>query len=173
MAIDEKEFNYNLNKVISWTNELSKDFDYEIGFYGEVFRQTHPTINGHSLYENNRGYVIWKLDDYELSNYQAALDQVLKLREGSETLYFDNISKLGRILSYEIGLTTNDRIMIAESHCFFDESDLPPIDTWFYLESKSDVNHKSVLYCWIPNFFEPIVAQAMKCDIMESCTWFN
>lgn len=174
MAINEKEFNDNLNKAISWTNKLSKDFDYENGFYGTVFRQTNPIINGRFLYEIDSDYATWSISPYELSHYQDALKQVLKLREGIEFLYIDDLPKLGRILSFEIGFTTHDGGIIVESQCFFDESDVPPIDTWFYLENKSHVKYsKGVLYCWIPKPFEPIVEHAMKFDFFECYAWLK
>jgi len=171
MAANEKEFNDNLNKAISWTNKLSKDFDYENGFYGTVFRQTNPIINGHLLYEMDLDYATWNISPYKFSHYKEALDQVLVLREETQFSYYEDLSKLGRILSFEIGFTTHDGGMIVESQCFFDESDVPPIDTWFYLESKSNKNGIGLLYCWIPKPFEHIVEQTMKFDFFECCRW--
>ena len=173
MIINEKEFNDNLRKAIAWTNKLSENFDYENGFYGTVFRQTNPIIKGQLLYQFDFDYATWNIDDLQLSNYYDALDQVLAQREELQPTYFDDLSKLGRILCFPIGFTTHDGMMIAESQCFFDESDVPPIDTWFYLERSTTINVEGVLYCWIPKAFESVVEQGMKSDFMQCCKWLN
>lgn len=173
MAIDKKQFNDNLKNVIDWTRKLSRNFDYKDGFYGTVFRQTNPIISNQPLYDIDGDYAVWDLDDLDLANYEEALKQALAVRPISQELYGDDLSALGRILCFSIGLTTHDKGMISESQCFFDESDVPPIDTWFYLDKTRSVNVIGTLYCWIPSPFVPVVREGMHYDLIECCEWLE
>jgi hypothetical protein len=177
MALNQKEFNDNLNRVVSWTNKLMKESKYSddhYRYYGTVFRQTHPVINGQPLFKEVEGYGTWNLIDNKISIYKEALQQALIPRGNIEHVQLENLSELGRILSFEIGLTTHEGLMIIESDCFFDESDVPPIDTWFYLDIKSESGlGDGILYCWIPKPFIPIVQHALKFEVFKACEWFN
>src|SRR6218665_1841823 len=45
------EFKNNLLQVITWTEKLSENFDYENGKYGLIFRQTNSIYKGLPLYK--------------------------------------------------------------------------------------------------------------------------
>nr|WP_294945591.1 hypothetical protein [uncultured Mucilaginibacter sp.] len=153
-----------------------KESDYSDGFYGTVFRQTHPVVNGEPLYEEGEdGYVIWTLANYKsMSNYMEGLKQVLTRREDMPYELYDNLAELGRILKIELGCSNTDGVMVIESQLFFDEFDIPPIDTWFYLENDVDNRERlGVLYCWIPEHFVSIVEHSLYFDFYKACEWFD
>jgi len=62
---------------------------------------------------------------------------------------------------------------IIGSSCFFDESDVPPIDTWFYLERALNSNQRPTLFCWIPSEFEDVVKGGIKIEMMDSYSWLD
>jgi len=83
------------------------------------------------------GYTAWNLDVYDLNNFEQALKIAFKQRD-TEAINMDfsfaDFQRLGRVLYFETQVTTHDGAAVAESNCFVDESDVPPIDTWFYLD---------------------------------------
>lgn len=164
-----------LGQVINWTNYLSKDFADGEGFYGNVFRKTNPMIDETPLYTIDGGYATWNLDEQNPDLYDIILEYAIANRP-KENVDLSQISQLGRVLSFETSITTNDGAAIVESQCFVDESDVPPIDTWFFL--KSDYYHsghrcKKVLFCWIPEKFVPVMNAAITVEMMDSYRWVD
>lgn len=169
-------FVQRLKQVIGWTAKLAGKFDYDNGFYGTVFRQTNPVINGVSLYEFDWDYARWNLDDYDEQLYEKLLGIAVSVRGEQEAPDFTNLAELGRILSFETCCSTHDGAAIAESRCFVDEGDIPPIDTWFYL--KRDYYHsehccRQALFCWIPKAFEKVMLAAADVEIFDSYRWLD
>jgi len=62
------------------------------------------------------------------------------------------MAELGKVLRFEIG--------------FVDDSDIPPIDTWFYVTKK-------YLYCWIPTLFLDKMQDAIDVEILNSYEWLE
>ncbi|XZF14719.1 hypothetical protein ACTHGU_01135 [Chitinophagaceae bacterium MMS25-I14] len=165
-----------LKQVIKWTEKLSKNFDYEKGFYGTVFRQTNPVIDGTLLYNFDGDYTTWNLDDYNHVLYEKLLEMAINERDKDYTANLKKLSASGRILSFQTCVTTHDGAPIAESRHFVDEGDIPPIDTWFYL--KNDYYHSEylcphTLFCWIPKSFEREMQNAIDVEILDSYRWLD
>jgi hypothetical protein len=169
-----------LKQVISWTEYLMQKFVYppDRQNHGEIFRQINPVINGQPLYTCDRGSATWNLDDCDLDNFEQALRIAVEQREQEIELLDFNLAdfqQLGRILYFATGGTLHDGFAIAESNCFVDESDVPPIDTWFFLDrnSKNPALSKDNLFCWIPKRFEPIIQEAINVDYLGSYHWLD
>jgi hypothetical protein len=92
---------------------------------------------------------------------QAFEQRDTQLREGS--FDYGEFRCLGRILYFETQVTTHDGTAIVHSDCFVDESDVPPIDTWFYFDEE-----KRNLFCWIPREFEEVMQKAIDVEMFES-----
>lgn len=165
-----------LKQVIGWTEKLSRDFDFETGFYGTVFRQTNPVINGIPLYSFDGDYATWNLDDYNPNLYETLLAAAIDARDKIEDIDLANIGELGRIICFQTCCTTHDGAPIVESQCFVDEGDVPPVDTWFFLKDNyyhSDYRSDQTLFCWIPKPFEPMMQQAIDVEILDSYSWLD
>jgi hypothetical protein len=160
-----------LKQVIAWTAHRAQHFDYQNGNYGTVFRHLNPLIKGKPLFTNNAGYTTWNQDVYELEFLKQALGQALAQRAAQVVepgLDLANFQLLGRILYFETQTTTHDGVATAESQCFVDESDMPPIDTWFYFDEG-----KRNLFCWIPRQFEEVMQKAVDAEIFDSYHWLD
>lgn len=166
--LDLAVFVPRLKQVIAWTTRLSQGFDFEDWNYGDVFRQLNPVINGQPLLTIDRGYAIWNADDRDVSVYKQALKMAFEERdvydavEANRNFAVGNFTAQGRILCYELGITTNVGDAVIESSCFIDENDAPPIDTWFFLEENFS-EFGTTLFCWIPKQFEPKMQAAFNC----------
>ena len=166
----------HLKQVITWTEKLSKDFDFVNGFYGTVFRQTNPLINGVQLYNIDGDYATWNLDDYNEKIYEELLQLVIRARPADYDVDLTLLDNLGRILSFQTCCTTHDGAPIVESQCFVDEGDVPPIDTWFFL--KRNYYHgkcmcPQTLFAWIPKPFEKVMQAAIDVEIFDSYRWLD
>jgi hypothetical protein len=162
------DFLYNLLQAAEWTAARAEDFDFIHGCYGTVFRSINPLIQGNALYHIKSGYTTWQIDDLAIANFQAALDVVRQQRQPirTEAIHYKELLATGRVLCFELLATTHDTIAIEESQGFMDESDVPPIDTWFAL-------HDRTLFCFIPNQFEAIVQAAMRIQIIRCYDWLD
>jgi len=186
------DFRNNLLQVITWTDQLSKNFDYENGKYGLVFRQTNPIYDIIPLYRFGRqsdeitrlnldydfgeDYSSWNNWDYSFDRYDHLLEEAIKLRADIGHIDLSEIDKLGRILSFQTCVTTHDGAPIVESRNFVDEGDIPPIDTWFYAKRDyyhSDYKCDQSLFCWIPKQFEQVMQQAINVELLDSYRWLD
>ena len=186
------EFKENLRNVITWTEKLAENFDYENGKFGFVFRKTNPILNGAPLYNFGRqsteinnlnldydfgeDYSSWNDWDYSIEKYELLLDLAIKSRKVDRQINLSNLDELGRILSFQTCITTHDGAPIVESKNFVDEGDIPPIDTWFFLKKNyfhSEYKCEQILFCWIPKKFEKVIQQAINVEILDSYRWFD
>jgi hypothetical protein len=186
------DFQNNLLQVITWTDQLSKNFDFTNGKYGLVFRQTNPIINGIPMYKFGKqsdeitrldlafdfgeDYSSWNNWDYSFEGYDFLLGEAIKARTSNRNIDLSELDKLGRIISFQTFVTTHDGAPIVESKNFVDEADVPPIDTWFYLKRNylhSEHRCDQSLFCWIPKKFEAVMQQAIDVEIVDSYRWFD
>lgn len=171
-----REILRNLRRVMAWTEDLVNGFDYSVGEYGHVFRQTNPWLNGQQLYVFKGGYASWGLDEYSQDTYDQLLAEVLTVRKVQPNYGPFRLGELGRILSFETCNSLTDGAPIAESLHFVDEMDAPPIDTWFYLMRDYDHGERrcaQTLFCWIPKAFEAMMQRAIDVEILDSYRWMD
>lgn len=173
---EKSDFIKNLKQVIQSTEKLSRDFDFKDGSYTKVFRQTNPVIDGYSLYHFENDIAAWKLDDADPSNYVQLLDAAIETRDKNVDVDLSKLDEMGSVVSFQTCITTHDGVPVFESRGFVDESDVPPIDTWFYV--KHNYYHgesicEQVLFCWIPKDFIGIMQQAIDVEIFDSYRWLK
>ena len=161
----KEDFFLNLRKTISWTESIINRIEDKSKInYGRVLRSVNP------IYEGKPFYTYYDLYDYLVAtpdlyfNYYSVLADVLKFRNDIN-LPKENINKLGKILKFEIDVTTYDGAPCGEGG-FVDESDIPPIDTWFFITTK-------YLYCWIPSMFISKMQDAIDVECFGSYNWLE
>lgn len=183
--LDLAVFVPRLKQVIAWTRYLMQQLG---GQYNEldnsrVFRQINPQIDNQPLYKFTSDYTSWSVEwnieysYYDSSNFEQALQQAVGQREAiaMRNSGSADFQDLGRILYLETQLTTCDGAAAFESHGFIDENDVPPIDTWFYLDRniRRQARKTPNLFCWIPRQFESVMQAAMDVEIFDSYHWLD
>jgi len=159
-----EEFFLNLIKTINWTESIiSQIGDKRQINFGAVLRATNPCYEGRPFYRYEDTWFRCAATPAISFNYKTVLEDALKKRQ-VEVLLLGNAHLLGQVLEFDIDLTTHDGAPCAESGGFVDESDILPIDTWFYLT-------KTHLYCWIPNLFIEQMQRAIDVEIFDSYRW--
>jgi hypothetical protein len=76
----------------------------------------------------------------------------------------------GRILVAEYGQNIPDGAVEVETASFFDEFDLPPIDTWFY--NGYSEPQGGILFAWIPERFTDLTQLAIDVQFLNVLHWF-
>jgi hypothetical protein len=164
--INNGKFKENLIKTINWTTQIIGNIkDKDKIDYLRILRTTNPIYEGHPFYRFEKTYHGYAATPEIPFNYTIVLNEVLKLRTNLE-FSKDDLEKNGRVLKFEIDVTTQDGAPCTETEGFIDESDIPPIDTWFYITKKN-------LYCWIPNIFIETIQHAMEVEILGSYNWVD
>jgi len=75
----------------------------------------------------------------------------------------------GEIVVVEAENTQVDGASQAESEGLFDGYDLPPTDTWFYInESENGL----LVFAWIPDTFEELTERAIAVNCSDCIHWF-
>ncbi len=160
------DFFQKLVKTINWTEALIKDLPESGDInYSTVLRETNPFYNGKPFYRFENTLYGYPATPGIPFQYQDVLDKAMAIRANVNWAPCD-IHTLGQIIRFEIDLTTHDGASCNESEGFVDESDVPPLDTWFYFT-------KSSLYCWIPSMFIERMQSAIDVEIMGSYNWIR
>lgn len=76
----------------------------------------------------------------------------------------------GKILVVEYGMNIPDGAVEVETEGFFDEWDLPPIDTWFY--NDYNPGRGGILFAWIPEQFTDLADKAIAVHFLDIMHWF-
>jgi hypothetical protein len=161
-----KDFYSNLQKTIIWTEEIIKSIEVNSQInYSKVLRTTNPDYYGVPFYTFDSTQFDWTATPELCFNYNLVLGSALQLRREG-ILSNKNISELGKIIRFEIDITTHDGAPCAESYGFIDESDIPPIDTWFFVTAN-------YLFCWIPKMFIEKMQNAIDVEILGSYRWLE
>jgi len=159
-----ESFYENLRKTISWTQVIIGTIKDPARIdYLRVFRTINPVYEGRPFYIFNDNTISASVPYFPF-NYNTILQEALAIRPDSR-FPIANLSNLGKILRFEIDVTTHDGAPAAELG-FVDESDIPPIDTWFYVSKK-------YLYCWIPILFINKMQDAIDVEILGSYEWLE
>lgn len=159
-----ESFFEQLEKTVAWTEGIILDWDPDVQMdYAHVLRTPSLEYNDAPFYHFATGTFAVEPPDIPF-NYQAVLNGVLPFRE---VMAFDcKASELGRVLEFQIDISTRDGAPEVQSEGFVDGSDIPPIDTWFYVT-------KTYLYCWIPRLFISKTQEAMDVEILDSYRWIK
>ncbi|MCP4522279.1 MAG: hypothetical protein GY827_11415 [Cytophagales bacterium] len=88
-------------------------------------------------------------------SYHSEYKKLLTARLKNIKDEFNENSLQGRILTFQIGIPLNDNSPSEKTNGFFDEFDISPIDTWFYIKDE-------ILFCWIPNDYEQLVNERIN-----------
>ena len=140
-----------------------------------ILRNINPVINGNKVFDfkNINDDQFGKL---QLTNWK--IDPLYKKDIINEIYIIQlNYKKLNVIKKQSISdgkiLITRYKDTLFEGFCelvsngFIDEYDLPPIDTWFYLDDTAD------LYSWVPNEFIPNVDKAINSSSTDIYSWIE
>ncbi|WP_159018060.1 hypothetical protein [Algibacter sp. L3A6] len=144
-----------------------------------ILRTINPVINGKHIF------------DFELTHFEYLDIEYLTLSKWNlnEDEYFSDIvpnlfhSQLaikkqpteiiakefkGRILVSEYKCSVTDGASEAESQGLIDIYDLPPIDTWFYLNIK-----EGLLFSWIPEKYIDLINNAVLVNCVDILQWMD
>jgi hypothetical protein len=159
------DFYQNLTKTIVWTEKIVQAIkDTSKINYSRVLRTTNPPYEGKPFYRFDDTLYNYPSTPDIGFNYDGVLTEALSFRK-DKALPKKSLNEVGKILKFEIDITTHDGAPCAESG-FVDESDIPPIDTWFYITQK-------YLYCWIPTMFIDKMQEAIDVEIFGSYSWLE
>jgi hypothetical protein len=160
------EFYSNLIRTINWTEKIMAGIDDVTKInYATILRSTNPVYEGTPFYRYKNTTSGYPQPQYNPFNYVALLKEALAYKKDT-FIYFRNMHESGQILEFEIDVTTYDGAPCTATDGFIDESDIPPIDTWFYITTTK-------LYCWIPNFFVRKMQDAIEVEILGSYNWIK
>ncbi|MBN9386362.1 MAG: hypothetical protein J0H74_36730 [Chitinophagaceae bacterium] len=157
------KFYDDLLKTVGWTESIIiaiKDID-NID-HSRVLRTTNPLYEGKSFYTFDEASIA--MPPNIPFNYEDVLSEAMSTRPAS-TLSLEDICDLGKILRFQIDITTLDGAPCAENG-FVDSSDIPPIDTWFCIA-------RPYLYCWIPRLFIDKMQDVIDVEILGSYEWIE
>lgn len=164
--IHSEEFYVNLVKTIAHTEKIIREIDDQASIdYAAVLRTCNPTYHGDPLYHFypiHGRFVIEILEDF---NFDDILATALALRDVTP-IGLNEPEKRGKLLAFEINISTIDGAPEVYSDSFVDNLDIPPIDTWFFVTSK-------YLYCWIPTMFIGKMQAAIDVEVLNSYTWLE
>lgn len=160
------EFYSNLIRTINWTEKIMAGIDdTSLINYATILRSVNPVYEGTPFYRYEDNHPDFPKTPAIPFNYAALLKEALAYKK-DDFVYFKNMHESGQILEFEIDVTTHDGAPCTVTDGFIDESDIPPIDTWFYITTTK-------LYCWIPNFFVNKIQDAMEVEILNSYKWIK
>lgn len=160
------EFYANLVRTINWAEKIIAGIDDITKInYATILRSVNPVYKGRPFYRYEDDTPEFTQTPNLPFNYAALLKDALAYKKDG-FIYFKNMHQLGQILEFEIDISTCDGVSCSVTDGFIDKSDVPPIDTWFYITTTK-------LYCWIPNFFLQKMQDAMAVELMGSYNWIK
>ena len=187
LEIDYDLFISNLAKTQEYCHRQMSDTveDDTIIDRASLFRSFNPEVGEREIFEfrleeyrdsNNNGLgvvktVNWTTDPHQnysliedLYHDQQAFKEKCLPGFSLQTRYF------GEIVISEIDISVTDGASAADSYYLFDDCDLPPIDTWFYLLNKGDTR---LIFAWIPDEYKTLVEDAIAVNCVECIGWFR
>lgn len=175
-------FDFNLELTKAFCRQQTEGEEKTIA---KVFRSYNPIVNGNPLFTfkvENYGYEImpgvtqflttnWSVDPIISSN---TIDELFnkQLNYKKRVVTDINITKsdLGKILVAEIDVTVVDGASETVSQGMIDVYDLPPIDTWVYLQPTPKGRF---LYAFIPEAFISYVNEAIAVNCVDCLYWLK
>jgi hypothetical protein len=132
-----------------------------------------PSLDGMASIEQSIPWEEWtkKSDPYYLESFIGIFKRQLAFKKAlSDKLTHNDIYK-GKILVVEYGENIPDGAAEPETDGFFDEWDIPPIDTWFY--NDYSVARGGILLAWIPERFVELADKAIEVQVLNILNWFE
>lgn len=109
-------------------------------------------------------------DPYYAAHFAEVFAQQLAYKTRAVAGFAHQAFYSGRILVAEYGMNIPDGAVEVETESFFDEFDLPPIDTWFY-NGHSEAR-RGILFAWIPAQFMGLAQLAIDMQFLDILHWF-
>jgi hypothetical protein len=109
-------------------------------------------------------------DPYHPARFAEVFAQQLAYKTSAGAGTARQVSYPGRILVAEYGQNIPDGAVEVETASFFDEFDLPPIDTWFY--NGYSKLQGGILFAWIPERFIDLTQRAIDMQFLDILHWF-
>lgn len=150
-----------------------------------VFRSFNPLINNRSIFEfkvecydfyiepdiNYVNLAQWTMDpsDHFRLIDSLFLNQMAHKEKNSEHIP-EHSNFQGDIVISSIDESLLDGASAVQSLGLFDDYDMPPIDTWFYLTKKHD---KRLLFAWIPAEYRDYANEAIAVNCLDCIGWFS
>lgn len=168
--IDQQLFEQNLKITQAYCDHQLKNNDKSPA---EILRSYNPDCNGQPLFSFKDEVSEWALDILTIENestleqyFYSSIDYKRKaMADATEKIDYE-----GKILKAEF-ITLIDGTSEPESGGFIDVYDLPPIDSWFYVNRNE--NNALVFYAWIPQEFVALVDFAIATNIVECFYWVD
>lgn len=110
-------------------------------------------------------------DPYNSDSFNRLFDKQIDCKSTLIQKPRDEKTYQGKIIVVEYGLNIPDGAAEVETEGFFDEFDLPAIDTWFF--KASDEHCGGVLFAWIPEQFVAIANKAIDIQFLNIIHWFE
>ncbi len=174
--IDKKEFLSNLKLTKNYCNDKIQDSSKSLA---SILRTINPTIRKTQIFDyefTQFGYsdiedltlVKWNLnnDQYYTDIVENLFRKQLSIKKENTKKFNNKVS--GRILVSEYQCSVTDGASEVEAKGLIDIYDLPPIDTWFYIDKKNDL-----LFSWIPEKFTELINQAVLVNCLGMLRWMD
>jgi len=139
-------------------------------------RTINPIINDQKAFQfkeiDNDQFGKLKITDWIIDPLyeKDIIDDIfeIQLSHKKEISYNHNDIIEGKILVSYYKETLFEGFCQLTSNGFIDEYDLPPIDTWFYINKSSEL-----LYSWIPKKFYSNIDEAIHSSSTDIYCWVN
>lgn len=109
-------------------------------------------------------------DPYDPARFADVFAHQLAYKTAASAELAPQVFYPGRILVADYGLNIPDGAVEVETAGFFDEFDLPPIDTWFY--NGCSAPEEGLLFAWIPEQFVGLAQRAINVQFLDILHWF-
>lgn len=136
----------------------------------------YVNVPSHEVKQADWQSILWeewrkKSDPYYLESFVKLFNSQIDFKRmvSDELLYRDLYR--GKILVIKYGENISDGAAEPETDGFFDEWDLPPIDTWFY--NDYSVARGGILFAWIPEKFIELADKAIEVQFLNILNWFE
>ncbi|MDF2189245.1 hypothetical protein [Paraflavitalea sp. CAU 1676] len=160
------QFYQNLVLTINHTQRIIEKIEDPNNIdYTTILRSCNPDHNGYPIYH------FWSKEDCTGADVPRYFDHAEVLQNvmegrGQEAVHLQEPGSKGKILAFQVDVSTYDGAPIAETRGFVDNADIPPIDTWFFVTTN-------YLYCWIPTMFVTTMQDAIDVEILDSYAWIE
>lgn len=183
LDIDDSQFVTNLHVTQAYCEkQLEREELFEWvalrSVIGPICKDEKWYINMSFLPQNNfyNQTILWEewskiVDPYDVECFDEIFNSQIEFKESVANRLERKGAYQGKILVVEYSFNIPDGAVEDVTEGFFDEIDLPPIDTWFF--KASDKNHGGILFAWVPEQFVELVDKAINIHLLNIIHWFE